>query len=626
MANTLQLSDVLARLEYRSSGRGYRARCPAHGGDNPTSLVINEGEDGKVLLYCHADGCGYEDILRALGLWDEHAAPTTDRTTGYTKPPKRVKLTDDEKIIMACAGREAMGLMCGPLPEKPTDPELIPPYGAFLEDLWQVYADTGSHEEVQAAYIAMRPALAEAMPKFMRALDRRLKDKLGQALPSLEAEASVPQGPPFQPYSLAELQKESIPPRHWIIDGVIPEGVHVLAGPSGGGKSFWAFQMCLGVGHGGTVFSKFEVEQGEALYLALEDDKRGTQERAEWLESDGATWPRDVYIEHHAKRLDMGLVDDLRGWLEAHPCARLIVVDVLFNIRTPSRSKEDLYAQDYAVAQALKPLAQHYRVAIILLHHCNKRLKADDPLDAVSGTTGLIAPADVKGVFLRSSGEADWTLYLRGRPIAEQRLAFTFRECVWTYLGESQAVERSATQKAILATLEAFDGPMMPKKISEHSNIRADLVRFTLRRMLHEGTVRQPQTGWYTLPIHSHSQHSQRSHTPQPSHDSQAVSADPPSCESVSGCESDHSQLNPRPEQGKLVAVSAVSEISPAQRNTQHRPPVVSAVSAVSEMFTERDIARIPPAERCVCGTTFQVHQQVCNQCRTPRPRRAVGD
>ena len=255
--------------------------------------------------------------------------------------------------------------------------------------------------------------------------------------------------------------------------------------------------------HGTKAFSKFDVEQGEALYLSLEDDKLGMKERAGVLEEDGATWPRDLYIVHEAKRLDMGLVEDLATWLDTHQRTRVIVIDVLFNIRAPQQTKADLYAQDYAVAQALKPLAYQYHVAIILLHHCNKQVSPDDPLHAVSGSTGLLAPADVKAVFMRAKGEADIKLYLRGRPIREQWLAFSYKECVWTYLGEAQAVERTKTRKAILEALGKVDGPMTPKAIAEQSGMRGDLVRFTLRKMVLSGEVKQIARGYYTLP-HTH--------------------------------------------------------------------------------------------------------------------------
>ena len=48
------------------SGQGGSAQCPAHD-DHHASLSIAEGDDGRVLLHCHA-GCPTEKVVEALGL------------------------------------------------------------------------------------------------------------------------------------------------------------------------------------------------------------------------------------------------------------------------------------------------------------------------------------------------------------------------------------------------------------------------------------------------------------------------------------------------------------------------------------------------------------------------------
>ena len=48
------------------AGDGYIGLCPTHDDRNP-SLSIAEGDDGRVLLHCHA-GCATESVLGALGL------------------------------------------------------------------------------------------------------------------------------------------------------------------------------------------------------------------------------------------------------------------------------------------------------------------------------------------------------------------------------------------------------------------------------------------------------------------------------------------------------------------------------------------------------------------------------
>src|SRR5262249_32653904 len=45
---------------------GYRASCPAHH-DRIPSLSVSEGDDGRVLLCCHA-GCTFEQVVEALSL------------------------------------------------------------------------------------------------------------------------------------------------------------------------------------------------------------------------------------------------------------------------------------------------------------------------------------------------------------------------------------------------------------------------------------------------------------------------------------------------------------------------------------------------------------------------------
>ena len=62
------IETVLSRLsDAISCGEGkWKARCPAHDDRHP-SLSIGVGDDGRVLLHCHA-GCNQQSIITALGL------------------------------------------------------------------------------------------------------------------------------------------------------------------------------------------------------------------------------------------------------------------------------------------------------------------------------------------------------------------------------------------------------------------------------------------------------------------------------------------------------------------------------------------------------------------------------
>jgi len=61
------VQNILSRLKnVRTIHNGWKASCPAHH-DRQPSLSVSIGDNGRVLLYCHA-GCKVEDVVSALGL------------------------------------------------------------------------------------------------------------------------------------------------------------------------------------------------------------------------------------------------------------------------------------------------------------------------------------------------------------------------------------------------------------------------------------------------------------------------------------------------------------------------------------------------------------------------------
>lgn len=61
------IDNILPLLDkVKKAGKGYQARCPAHD-DNGPSLSLREGDDGRVLVHCHA-GCTPAAVVAAIGL------------------------------------------------------------------------------------------------------------------------------------------------------------------------------------------------------------------------------------------------------------------------------------------------------------------------------------------------------------------------------------------------------------------------------------------------------------------------------------------------------------------------------------------------------------------------------
>ena len=61
----LTLEEAVAAAGAHRVGAGYRARCLAHGGDNPEALSISM-DGGELLVHCFTRGCEPTDIIAAL--------------------------------------------------------------------------------------------------------------------------------------------------------------------------------------------------------------------------------------------------------------------------------------------------------------------------------------------------------------------------------------------------------------------------------------------------------------------------------------------------------------------------------------------------------------------------------
>ena len=86
------IETVVARLgdSVRRSGAGWIGRCPAHD-DRAPSLSATEGDDGRVLLHCHA-GCSPEDVVAALGLTMADLFPGESRQVRRARARTTTKL------------------------------------------------------------------------------------------------------------------------------------------------------------------------------------------------------------------------------------------------------------------------------------------------------------------------------------------------------------------------------------------------------------------------------------------------------------------------------------------------------------------------------------------------------
>ncbi|MCE3234981.1 MAG: hypothetical protein K0Q50_1161 [Vampirovibrio sp.] len=302
--------------------------------------------------------------------------------------------------------------------------------------------------------------------------------------------------------SALELMNKEFKAPRWAIPGLLPEGLTILAGRPKSGKSWLAFDMCIAVASGGMALGNRPVQQGEALYLALEDSERRLQDRLLQLVQDESA-PDGLLFTTEAPRYDQGGLRALEDWLDNHPACRLVVLDTLGRFRPAGKSAEG-YAEETYLLGCLQRLALDKGIALVVIHHTRKA-NADnhggDPLDDVLGSTGLTGVADSIWVLKRPRTETVAQLFMTSRDVGEQvqTIEFDSERCRWHLQVESETQARSVERQKILDCLAMADTPKGPKEVATETGLPYDSVRHLLRHMEAEGSVCRKARGKYLV-------------------------------------------------------------------------------------------------------------------------------
>ena len=291
------------------------------------------------------------------------------------------------------------------------------------------------------------------------------------------------------------LQTTTFPPISWVAEGLLPEGLSILAGKPKLGKSWLALQLGYAVSTGGDFLGR-NVTEGNAFYAALEDNNRRLKARLERMTQSGQEWPENFDLTTEWPRLDVGGLQAAEAWHDRNPSCKLMIFDTLATIRPATKTSDSQYSGDYAAMRGLHNLANDRGIAIVVIHHVRKA-EADDPFDTVSGSTGLTGAADSTLILTKSSG--DCTLYGRGRDLEEFEAAVEFdpETCRWSDLGLPSLAHASDTKRAIYDAMAG--GMQTPAKISEVSGINYELCAKTLQRMLSSGEITKDGRSCYSI-------------------------------------------------------------------------------------------------------------------------------
>lgn len=221
-----------------------------------------------------------------------------------------------------------------------------------------------------------------------------------------------------------------------LIDGVLSDGLAIMAGDSKIGKSWMVLWMCLQISKGEPVWG-LPTRKTDVVYLALEDCEWRVQQRMQDLTD---TPPDNLHFGFSCGQLGAELESQIEDVLKDSPSTGLLFIDTLQMVRDNVSAKVNAYAQDYKDLSSLKKIADNHGICIFVVHHTRKERDGGNIFNDMTGSTGIMGVADT-GMILRKDDRFgdNATLCITGRDVEEKKLKMQMRGVKWEITEELSA-------------------------------------------------------------------------------------------------------------------------------------------------------------------------------------------
>jgi hypothetical protein len=207
----------------------------------------------------------------------------------------------------------------------------------------------------------------------------------------------------------------------------------VIAGKPFAGKGLLVLRFVLECAQGGKVFG-IKCEQRPALYLALEDSDRRLQDRCYGLLGCEEIPDAFEYITHIEPGKLVGLV---AAWLAGHANG-IVVIDTLGKVMERPLPGEGTYERDYRIMGLLTDVWKRHHESTIVVNTHTRKAKAEDFVEAISGTNAIPGAADTVLILDRKRGTGEGTLMLTSRELDEAQYAIKLaRPTGWSLEGDT---------------------------------------------------------------------------------------------------------------------------------------------------------------------------------------------
>ena len=253
----------------------------------------------------------------------------------------------------------------------------------------------------------------------------------------------------FNSKSCEEIMTTVYKPIEFVVDGLIAQGLYILAGAPKVGKSWLSLDICLSIAKGEKVLGH-ETKCGTALYLCLEDSFERIQKRLYELTDEPTNKLHFVIM---SDSIGNGLEEQITDFKFNHTDLKLVFIDTLQMIR---ESTENSYGSDYKELSVLKALADKLGIAIVLVHHTRKCFDSD-PFNMISGSIGLSGCVDGSMVLVETKRDSRTAkLHCVGRDIENAEINLLFDSDLKKWIVTDDPIAPKSKDNIFLAAVYLF--------------------------------------------------------------------------------------------------------------------------------------------------------------------------
>jgi len=308
--------------------------------------------------------------------------------------------------------------------------------------------------------------------------------------------------------SAAELRDKVFPPTRWAVNGILPEGLTILAGDPKAGKSLMAVDICSAIASGNKAFGNRQCVEGMCVYYSLEDMYPMVQAR---IKKQSDIWSEKFKIITKI-RCQLGdsfykLLDEM---VMMWPDLRCVVIDTMAKVIPGKPPGVTDYEHYYKFLDPLHQWAGLNHVAVVLITHLNKSraIEGENPFNSIIGSVAIQGTSDAMLLLKKNHAKADIInpdlpdgfLEVQGRELGTDKYALEFNdeEMKWCIVREAVIADVTGNSNWLLIADSLKSKQKSPAEIAKEIKKNGSTIRSCLKRMMAENLIKN-ENGKYGL-------------------------------------------------------------------------------------------------------------------------------